>query len=179
MVSWIFRQFSVEKENPFYELQFIIIFLEYSFGSLVVIRHAHTLAAYRAIQVNSFEKWHYRVNLIFDPKFCVEARAFFPLFPIPWCVSFNLKSILVLLLRIIENQFSLAKPKDFYTFRLISHSKSLAFMWQTPAERMKRINPRIGSFVCYSINCTYQILSAFICLPAPIVAQKDQLGQIH
>lgn len=27
----------------------------------------------------------------------------------------------------------------------------------------------IGSFVCYSINCTYQILSAFICLPAPIV----------
>lgn len=82
--------------------------------------------------------------------------------------------------------FSKDYPKSIFclceirekTFQLIS--QKLQFLgWQMPAERMKerrvpfRIANVIGSFVCCSINCTYQILSAFICL---LCAQRRHNG---
>lgn len=56
-------------------------------------------------------------------------------------------------------------------------------VWQKPAtgkkdERREKIYSVIGSFVCYSINCTYQILSAFICsLCRKVEREKDQFGK--
>jgi hypothetical protein len=62
-----------------------------------------------------------------------------------------------------KNYFSLKMENDI--LQLISHSTIAFCVTNTGKKDEKRENPLsvIGSFVCYSINCTYQILSAFIC----------------
>lgn len=122
----------------------------------------HTHSALSAIRVNSLENWHYRLNLIFDPRL----RRTNELSPL--ANRFRIVSSLSFSKDYRKSIFCLRNPRED-SFQLISQLLQF-FGWQMPAERMKerrvpfRIATVIGSFVCCSINCTYQILSAFICL---------------